>query len=170
MKKITYAILILIIILASIQFGFNSKEDSSNSGVATASVLKIGDTIPTYEIKDQFEKIHVMSPDSQTIFVAGDMDSYKILRDYLITKEEGFLKANKANYLADITGMPSLVSEYIALPKMKEYTFSILLLSEAQTSSFTTKTDILTAYILRDGKVSDIKFIKDAAELDLVFK
>ena len=166
MKKILLSILVLIAIVGIAQYGFSGKKETTNT---SENALKIGDMIPTFEIKDQFEKTHVISPDSKTIFVAGDMDSYKILRDFLLTKEEGFLKANNSNYLADITGMPSLVSEYIALPKMKKYTFSILLLDETQTNSFVTKPDILTAYTVTDGKISNMKFIETAEQLAAIF-
>ena len=139
--------------------------------VATfANALSIGDSTPTFDIKDQFEKAHKISPDSKTILVAGDKGTSEILRDYLLTKDKGFLEANKSNYVADISGMPSLIAKWFALPKMKKYPFSILLVDEEQTKSFTKKEDTITVYTLTDGKVSDIKFIKTAEELAAVFK
>lgn len=139
--------------------------------VATfANALNIGDSTPTFDIKDQFEKAHKISPESKTILVAGDKSTSEILRDYLLTKEKGFLEANKSNYVADISGMPSLIAKWFALPKMKEYPFSILLVDEEQTKSFTKKEDNITVYTVTNGKISDIKYVKDAAGLDSVFK
>ena len=135
-----------------------------------ANALNIGDTTPTFDIKDQFEKAQKISPDSKTILVAGDKGTSEILRDYLLSKEKGFLEANKTNYVADISGMPSLIAKFFALPKMKKYPFSILLVDEDQTKSFTKKEDNITVYTITEGKVSDIKFIKTAAQLDAVFK
>ena len=138
--------------------------------VATfANALSIGDSTPTFEIKDQFEKAQKISADAKTILVAGDKGTSEILRDYISAKDKGFLEANKAYYVADISGMPSLISKFFALPKMKKYDFSILLVDEEQTKSFSKKEDNITVYSITDGKVSDVKYIKTAEELNSVF-
>ena len=139
--------------------------------VATfANALNIGDSTPTFDIKDQFEKAQKISPDTKTILVAGDKDTGTILKEYLLAQDKGFLEANKASYIADISGMPSLISKWFAIPKMQKYPFLVLLVDEEQTKSFTKKEDHITVYTLTDGKVSDIKFIKTAEELAAVFK
>jgi hypothetical protein len=139
--------------------------------VATfANALSIGDSTPTFEIKDQFEKMHKISADTKTILVAETRSTSVIIREYLLTKDTNFLGANKAYYIADISGMPSLISKFIALPKMKKYPFSILLVDEEQAKSFSTKEDEITVYTLTDGKVSDVKYIKTTEELAAVFK
>lgn len=139
--------------------------------VATfANALSIGDTTPTFEIKDQFEKMHKISADTKTILVAESRSTSVIVREYLLTKDTNFLETNKTQYIADISGMPSLISKFIALPKMKKYPFPILLVNEEQAKSFSTKDDEITVYTLTDGKVSNIKYIKTTEELDAVFK
>ena len=139
--------------------------------VATfANALNIGDSAPTFEIKDQFEKMHKISADTKTILLAETRSTSVIIREYLLTKEKNFLEDNKAQYIADISGMPSLISRFIALPKMRDYPFSILLVDEEQTKSFTKKEDKITVYTLTDGKVSDVKFIETTEELAAVFE
>tara|TARA_B100001063_G_scaffold246903_1_gene288419 strand:- start:1523 stop:1975 length:453 start_codon:yes stop_codon:yes gene_type:complete len=139
--------------------------------VATfANALSIGDSTPTFEIKDQFEKMHKISADTKTILVAESRGTSVIVREYLLSKDTNFLETNKTQYIADISGMPSLISKFIALPKMKKYPFPILLVDEEQSKSFTTQDDKITVYTLTDGKVSDVKFIETTEELDAVFK
>ncbi len=139
--------------------------------VATfANALNIGDATPTFDIKDQFEKKHKIAVDAKTILVAADKDTSEILRDYFLAKDAKFLSTNKAYYVADISGMPSLIAKFFALPKMKKYPFSVLLVDEEQTKSFTKKEGNITVYTVSNGKVSDIKYIKDSAGLDSVFK
>ena len=78
--------------------------------VATfANALSIGDSTPAFEIKDQFEKAQKISADTKTILVAGDKATGEILKEYLLKQEKGFLEANKTYYVADISGMPSLI-------------------------------------------------------------
>lgn len=139
--------------------------------VATfANALNLGDATPTFKINDQFEKAHTIAADTKTILVAADKGTSEILRDYFLTKEKGFLEANKAYYVADISGMPSLIAKFFALPKMKKYPFSILLVDENQTKEFTKKEGNITIYSVMNGKISDIKYVKSAEELATVFK
>lgn len=139
--------------------------------VATfANALNIGDATPTFDIKDQFEKTHKIAADTKTILVAADKGTSEILRDYLLAKDAKFLDTNKSYYVADISGMPSLIAKFFALPKMKKYPFPILLVNEEQTKSFTKKEGNITVYSVTNGKVSAIKYVKDAAGLDSVFK
>lgn len=139
--------------------------------VATfANALNIGDATPTFEIKDQFDKSYKLSADTKTILVAETRSTSVIIREYLLSKDKDFLTASKTQYIADISGMPGLISKYIAIPKMKKYPFSILLVDEEQAKSFSTKEDEITVYSVVDGKVSDVKYIKTTEELDAVFK
>ena len=139
--------------------------------VATfANALNIGDSTPTFEIKDQFEKTHKISADTKTILIAESRSTSVIVREYLLTKDTNFLATNKTHYIADISGMPYLISKFIALPKMKKYPFSILLVDEEQAKSFSTKDDKITVYTVTDGKVSALKYIETTEELDAVFK
>ena len=139
--------------------------------VATfANALNIGDATPTFEIKDQFEKKHKIATDAKTILVAADKGTSEVLRDYFLAKDAKFLTTNKAYYVADISGMPSLIAKFFALPKMKKYPFSVLLVDEEQTKSFTKKEGNITVYTVNNGKISDIKYVKDTAGLDSVFK
>jgi len=139
--------------------------------VATfANALNTGDATPSFAIKDQFEKSNTIAADAKTIIVAGDRDASEVIRDYLLTKEKGFLEGNKAYYVADISGMPSLITKFFALPKMKKYPFSILLVDEEQSKSFNKKEGKITVYTVEAGKVSNVKYIATADELAGVFK
>ncbi len=138
--------------------------------LSVANALNIGDKVPSFQIKDQFDKKHSIKADTKLIVVAGDMDASDVLKEYLKAKPKGFLESKKAYYIADISGMPSLISKFFALPKMKKYPFSILLVDEEQVKSFDKKDENITVYIIKDGKVSDKKYIKTAKELDEVFK
>lgn len=139
-------------------------------GASLANALNIGDATPTFKIKDQFEKEHVIKSDANFVVVAADKGTSEILRDYFNAKPKGFLEETKTYYVADISGMPSLIAKFFALPKMKKYPFSILLVDEEQTKSFSKKEENITVYSIKDGKVSDVKYIKTAKELDSFYK
>lgn len=139
--------------------------------VATfANALNVGDSIPTFEIKDQFEKKQAIAADTKIILVTAEKGMSEIIRDVLLAKPEGFLESKKAVYVGDISGMPSLIARFFALPKMKKYPFSILLVDEEQTKSFSKKEEKITVYLVDNGKVTKVKYISTAKELEEVLK
>ncbi|CAM3126279.1 hypothetical protein [Moritella viscosa] len=135
-----------------------------------AHAFNIGDAIPRFEITDQFDQVHTIKADTQNIIVAGDKDTSSIIRDFLLAQDKGFLAAHQAYYVADISGMPSLISKFFALPKMRKYPFSILLLDDSNKDKFSKKEDHITIYTVSEGKISEIKYIKTATELAAVFE
>jgi hypothetical protein len=66
--------------------------------------------------------------------------------------------------------MPSLIARFFALPKMKKYPFSILLVDEEQTKSFSKKEEKITVYLVHNGKVTNVQYISTAKELEEVLK
>ncbi len=72
--------------------------------------------------------------------------------------------------MADISGMPSLISKFIALPKMKKYPFSILLLDDTNKDNFTKEDGKIIVYSLEAGKVTKIEKISTNEELANIIK
>jgi hypothetical protein len=88
---------------------------------AIASSLTVGNTLPTLKIKDQFEKEHVVDANIKTIIFSATKSEGTTIKEFLLTKDKDYLTTNKAAYIADITGMPSIITSLIAMPKMKGY-------------------------------------------------
>lgn len=134
-----------------------------------AQTIKIGDTLPTITLQDQFEKTHTVSPQSKRILVAFDKDASDILKEFLLKKEGDFLTKNQTVYIGDISGMPSLISKFFAIPKMKKYPFSILFLDDKNRKVFSKKEDMISVYTLKDGKINNLSYISTKEELTKVF-
>ena len=80
------------------------------------------------------------------------------------------LEKNSAVYVADISGMPSLISKFIALPKMKKYPFSVLLLDDTNKDNFVKEDGKIIVYSLENGKVVKIDKISTKEELANIIK
>ena len=132
-----------------------------------AASLNVDSTVNDIKIKDQFEKEHTIGTNVKTILFASDKKTSDMLRDYLlpISEKENVLEKNGAVYVADISGMPSLISKFIALPKMKKYPFSILLLDDTNKANFTKEDGKIIVYSLENGKVVKIDKISTKEEL-----
>lgn len=137
---------------------------------AFANSLTIGNDLPTLTIKDQFEKDFTVDANIKTIIFSATKTEGTTIKEFLLTKDKDYLTTNKTVYIADITGMPSLITKFIAMPKMKDYPFSVLLVDEANKGLFAVKEDMISIISLENGKVTDIKYVKTAAELGQILK
>ena len=137
-----------------------------------AASLNIDSSIVDIKIKDQFDKVHTLNSDVKTILFASDKGTSDMLRDYLLplSEKENVLEKNGAVYVADISGMPSLISKFIALPKMKKYPFSILLLDDSNKDNFVKEDGKIIVYSVVDGKITNIKKISSKEELANIIK
>ena len=104
-----------------------------------AAPLAVDSVVDNLKIKDQNEVEKVIDTNVKTILFASDKSTSDMLRDYLLplSEKENILEKNSAVYVADISGMPSLISKFIALPKMKKYPFSVLLLDDTESAART---------------------------------
>lgn len=137
---------------------------------AFANSLTVGDSLPTLTIKDQFEKEHVVDAKVKTILFSASKTEGASIKDFLLTKDKEFLAKNNLVYVADITGMPSIITSLFAMPKMKEYPFLVLLVDEANKGLFPVKEDMISVITLDNSKITDVKYVKTAAELAELFK
>lgn len=134
----------------------------------SAAALNENSVVENLKIKDQHEVEHTIDANVKTILFASDKGTSDILKEYLLSKDADILTRNNAVYVADISGMPSLISKFIALPKMKKYPFSVLLIDDSNKDNFTKEEGKIIVYSLDNLKVTSITTIstdKDLAEL-----
>ena len=132
-----------------------------------ASPLALDSVVENIKIKDQHEVEETIDSNVKTILFASDKKTSDLLRDYLLplSEKENILEKNSAVYVADISGMPSLISKFIALPKMKKYPFSVLLLDDTNKDNFVKEDGKIIVYSLENGKVVKIDKISTKEEL-----
>src|SRR5574344_829335 len=116
-----------------------------------AAPLAVDSVVDNLKIKDQNEVEKVIDTNVKTILFLSD--------------KENILEKNSAVYVADISGMPSLISKFIALPKMKKYPFSVLLLDDTNKDNFVKEDGKIIVYSLENGKVVKIDKISTKEEL-----
>lgn len=137
---------------------------------AFANSLTVGSDVSSITIKDQFEKINTIAPNTKTILFASDKETSDILKEYLLSKEGDILTKNNAVYVADISGMPSLITKFFALPKMQKYPFQVMLLDDTNKAFFEKQEGKIIVYTLNDLKVTQKKTISTAKEIEELIK
>lgn len=137
--------------------------------LALSKPLQIGDTILSFSLPDQFDTVHqVNSKDYKTIVIAFEKDMAVMLNEYLKEQPSTFLTSNQALFISDIHTMPSFVTKLFALPKMKKYSYSLLLLYEEK-DIFPKQENALTVLKTQDNKIVKIEYVKDAKEIETIF-
>lgn len=138
-------------------------------GYLHGDILKVGDTITPFSLPDQFDTVHqVNSKDYKTIIVAFDKDSAVIMNEYLKAQPTTFLQKNKAIFISDIHTMPSFVTKLFALPKMKNYPYSLLLIYDEK-EIFPQEQNALTIISTKENRIENIRYIKDSDEIEKIF-
>lgn len=99
---------------------------------ASAHALESGERLAPWILNDQFDQPYSLDDDLRILLVARSMDGAKLVDAALAGQPKGYLEARRALFVADISGMPSLIGTLFAIPAMREYSYRVLLDREAQ--------------------------------------
>lgn len=128
----------------------------------------INSNVSSLTLEDQFEKEHTLPSDTKMLIVSSEKNTSAALNEFLASKEEGFLEKNKTVFIANLSGMPSIITKIFALPKMKKYNYSVLLIHDEDDKRFSYKEEKLTIYTIENGIIKAIKYI-DFQEIPSLF-
>ncbi len=135
---------------------------------AFSQELSINDKINNFSLANQFDEKKTIDSKINTIIVSFEKDTGKEVNEFLEQKTSDFLKEHHAVFIANISGMPMIITKMFALPKMKNYKHEILLIYDENDDRFKAQEGVSTLYRLENGVIKSIEFItKD--DLEKVF-
>jgi len=123
-----------------------------------ANSFNVNSPIGSFEMTDQFDKKHTVNAAVKTIIVSFEKDTSANLNEFLEKQEAGFLEKNNAAFIADISGMPSIITKIFALPKMRNYNYNILLITDEEDKRFLQKEEKLTVYKIENGVITSVEY------------
>ena len=124
-----------------------------------AAPYKVGQSVMPLDLSDQFGK-------PKTLIMAFEKGTGATVNEYLTAQEKGYLAKNKAAFVADLSQMPKFITESFALPKMRKYTHTVLLIQdEVQGLNFPYQEDKITVMKFRGNFLTKVEFIETAVEL-----
>jgi hypothetical protein len=133
------------------------------SGVLLANGLSPGAQLPTLAFDDQFGKHHTIDAHTRLLLFAPDHEASKLVDAALKGHDAAFLSQHGIVYLADISEMPGLITRFVALPKLQQHPYPILLGRDAgQTASLPRHPGAVTALRLSNGQVTSIQYLTTA--------
>ncbi|WEK28215.1 MAG: FAD/FMN-containing dehydrogenase [Candidatus Pseudomonas phytovorans] len=92
-----------------------------------ANALEPGEKLAPWSLLDQHDQAYSLDTSTHILLVARDMDGAKLVKAALAEQPKGYLEARDAVFVADIQGMPALISKLFAIPAMRDYNYRVLL-------------------------------------------
>lgn len=140
-----------------------------------AEALSDGDAFASMTLEDQHGKTRTIGPETRLVLFAPDRDSGAVIhaalhRDQGAQPGAAAFERGELQVLADISGMPSMIASLFALPKMRGYSYPLLVSSEAQqTAHLPREEGKVTLIRLENGRVSAISYTDEPAEIEQLF-
>jgi len=129
-------------------------------------MIDINATIEPFTLNDQFGVEHNIEVRPKFLICSFGKSTGKLISSYFDAKDKEYLNKYDIELLADVSGVPSLLRKTIVIPKMKKYSFEILLSDDKKFSkNFPQKEDNLTVIKMENGVVKNIIYCSDEDEL-----
>lgn len=90
--------------------------------------------LPSIELKNQFDEKVLVNSESRFIIFSADKNVSDTINKVLEENKISSLETFKGIYVADISAMPTMITEMFAIPKMKKYSFKLALDREGDIS------------------------------------
>jgi len=127
---------------------------------------KMGQSVMPLDLQDQFGKKSTLKVMPKTLIMAFEKGTGATVNEYLSTQDKGYLKKNNSVFVADISQMPNFITEAFALPKMRKYAHTVLLIrDEEQGLKFPTQEEKITVMRFRGNFLTQIQFVSTTTEL-----
>ncbi|WP_144211344.1 hypothetical protein [Shewanella donghaensis] len=129
---------------------------------AQANVFVLNDKIEPITLEDQFEQPLVVNETTKVVLFSRGMKGGEFIQEALETIPADQQPTDMA-YIADISGMPSLIARFVAIPKMKDLPFSMGLDREGDaTASWPAEKDMATVVTLDNLSVLSIEYFDNS--------
>ncbi|MCB1141023.1 MAG: hypothetical protein H7A24_02500 [Leptospiraceae bacterium] len=134
--------------------------------LAFAEQLKEGEEWTLTKFPNQWDDVCEVTPDSKKILFTGEMETSKIAHKILEKeKPESFYKRGFL-FLSDVRKMPDLITRFVAIPKMRSYSYPICLIKEGEIANdIPREKGKLSLVYLRNGKIEKILFSNDPTKV-----
>ena len=100
------------------------------ASILSANSLFIGmslEKLKSFKYEDQFEKKIKIPKSARLVILSFEKDTGATVNELLNEQNPAYLQDHNALFIADISGMPSLITSMFALPKMQKYKHTIYL-------------------------------------------
>ena len=128
-------------------------------------------TLVPAEFLDQWEKPQALNADTKWVIFTSTKEAGKWVKETLETMQVEDMAAKQWLYVADISGMPSLITKFMAIPKMQDYKFPIALEREGDiTQAWPKQEDAVNVYKMDGLTIQKVYALTSEPEVVELFK
>lgn len=139
--------------------------------VVQAATYTVGNKLPVISIKDQHDLPGQINASTRVILFSRDKAGGEIMTKALQGESKETLTRKQIVYLADISGMPSLISRFVAIPAMQKQDFPMLLDRSGEiTTNFPGQDDTATLIYLEALTIKSIVYSDSSAKVRQLLK
>jgi hypothetical protein len=136
------------------------------SNTLFAEQIHVGESLPKIKFVDQNDQTHELDNEIRILLFAHGKQTGSLVMEILKDAGPAHLQKLNAVYIADISGMPSLVTRLFVLPKMRKIDSPIYLArNSGQAAWLPKKEDKVTLVKLTNGSVTQISFLTNEESL-----
>ena len=121
--------------------------------------FKVGDIFPTIIFHDQFDRSIKIESSDRVVFMAFEKKVAMGIHEYLTIQTKDFMSQQHIKYISDVSAVPSFALSMFALPNMKKYPFSVILIKDDFGKNFEKKQAKVSVYRLNNKKITTIQFM-----------
>jgi hypothetical protein len=116
------------------------------------------------ELNDQFDKPHTIKDDTKKVIFVFTKATGHLVKEYFNTKPLDYMEKNHIQFIADVSPMPKVILEYIALKDLKKHKYPIMLIRDekiAPNYKNNANSEAIMIVDLDNQKVTGVKFVSN---------
>ncbi len=139
---------------------------SGCSSTPSVTPLAIGSQVDFSLLADQRGNSFTHQDAMTAVLFVNSMKGNSLIRDTLKDVDVSCMTEGRLVYLADISGMPSLISKLIAIPRMRDYPYPVWLdRNGLATAALPVEEDAVTVLTLKQSAIVAVDHLREQAEL-----
>lgn len=128
--------------------------------------VSVGDAIDVTALESQHGEIFDNPATIELLMYVNGMAARDIVLPALEKIDVTCMNEGRVAYVADISGMPALISRLVAVPRMRDYPYTIWLdYDGASTERLPAKEANVSLLDIKQGKIANIEFIDEESML-----
>jgi hypothetical protein len=131
-----------------------------------AEPVGVGASIEPLTLEDQHGAAGAVDAETRAVFLSRDMDGGAFVREALA--EDGAAKLEKAGavYIADVHRMPGPIRRWIAIPRMRDRSYPVLLDTEGEATASLPSEEGKATWIRLEGlQIVEVRLLGTTAEV-----
>lgn len=145
----------------------DKKEISFDTGSVNSSI-SINKELSSFNLKDQFENNVTLTNKIQKIIFVSSKSAGHLVKEFLDVQTKDYLTSKNAIYVADISGVPSIIASMFVLPGMKKSSYSTTVIQDEKDASMfinVANKESVMVISLASKIVTNVKFVTNNKDL-----